>query len=282
MLIPSKHAGYAAGIRLYPGGKGSDAPAPDPRLVEAQIKSMGIQDDAIKQILSNAGDLMPLQKDQMQFGLDAARTAYGQSQQDREFALGQRGKLAGLTDSIVSEARGFNADDRRADLVGQVNADVTGAFNTARTSMARDMARSGVNPADGRYAGMSRQMASDEALAKVLGARKATDSARVEGMQLKSNAANILSGYPGMAAGLTGSGASYGGQGLNVVNAGLAGANSGYGSAAQIAGQMGTSATGMWNAQANYKTQQDRQDGSILGGLGALAGGAAKIIPFFL
>ena len=89
MLIPNKHSGYKAGIRLYPGGKGgSSAPPPDPALIAAQIKSMGIQDDAINAMLRNADEMLPMQKEQMQFGLDTSREAYKQSQADREWMLG--------------------------------------------------------------------------------------------------------------------------------------------------------------------------------------------------
>ena len=281
MLIPNKHSGYRlGGVRLYPGAKGSDAPAPDPRLVEAQIKSMGIQDDAIKSMLSNTDSLLPLQKEQMQFGLDAAKTAYGQSQDDRGFALQQRNKLTGLTDSIVADARGFDEEGRRSQLVGQANADVTSAFDSMRGGMARNLARNGVNPADGASVSMERQTGANEALAKVLGARKATDAAHLEGIQLKSNATNVLSGYPGMATGLTTTGATLGGQGLNVVNTAQGGMNSGFTSAGSMAGSMGSNAAKMWGAEAEYKTGQDRLGGSIIGTIGGIAGAASKVLPF--
>lgn len=44
------------GMRLY-GGKGSSAPPPDPRLIEAQIRSMGIQDDVIKRIMQQSEEI---------------------------------------------------------------------------------------------------------------------------------------------------------------------------------------------------------------------------------
>lgn len=73
------------------GSKSSNAPAPDPRLVEAQIRSMGIQDDVIKRVMQQSEEILPLQKEQLQFGLDSARTAYDQSQQDRTWILDRRG-----------------------------------------------------------------------------------------------------------------------------------------------------------------------------------------------
>ena len=65
------------------GSKSSSAPAPDPRLVEAQIRSMGIQDDVIQRVMQQSEEIMPLQREQMQFGLDASRKAFDQAQADR-------------------------------------------------------------------------------------------------------------------------------------------------------------------------------------------------------
>ena len=50
------------GMRLH-GGKGGSQQmqAPDPALVAAQIKSMGIQDDAIEKIMANNDMMQPIQ-----------------------------------------------------------------------------------------------------------------------------------------------------------------------------------------------------------------------------
>ena len=111
MIIYTKHSGYHAGIRLYPGGGkgGSSAPPPDPRLIAAQIKSMGIQDTAIQAMMENSASMAPLQKQQMQFGLDSAKTAYGQAQEDRTWALGRREDASGLQDTMVKEAQDYNS-----------------------------------------------------------------------------------------------------------------------------------------------------------------------------
>jgi len=240
------------------GAKSSSAPAPDPRLVDAQIHSMGVQDDAISRVLANTEQLAPLQRQQMQFGLDAARTAYDQGQEDRKYALDMRDKYTAAIDPLVNEARQFNQEDRRNTLMGEANADITQAFGSARGQQLRDLARVGVNPADGRYAGLHNQMDMNEALAKVLAGRKVSEAARAEGLQLKSNAANILSGFPSMASGLGATGASLGMSGLTAVNSGLSGLNAGFSAAGSMAGAMGSNATGMWNAEANYKNQQDQ------------------------
>ena len=76
---------------------------------------------------------------------------------------------------------------------------------------------------------------------------------------------------------------SYGATGLNLTNQGLAGMNSGFGAAGSLAGQMGQNASSMYGVQSRdyYADQGGDSFGSVLGGLGGLATGAAKIAPLF-
>jgi hypothetical protein len=256
------------------GGKGSDAPPPDPRLVAAQIKSMGIQDSAIERIMSNSEAMMPLQREQMQFGLDASRTAYGQSQEDRQWSLGRRGALAGLQDTLVSDAKSFNAEDRADQLSGQAQGDVNQAFSNARDQGARAMSRMGVNPSSGRAAAMSAQTSIAQAAALAGASQKARAGARAEGYALTDRATNALAGFPAMASANTGAGAGFGVAGLGVANQGLAGMNGGFQAGAGVAGNMGNNATSMFNAQGSYKNQQDQIAGNdpLLGAVGQVAG----------
>lgn len=262
----------------------SSAPAPDPRLVEAQIRSMGIQDQAVQQILANSDRLLPLQEEEMRFGIEAGRTAFAQSQSDREYALGRRAALSGLQDTLIGDARKFNEGQRGEALSAQARADVTAAMDRTRESTARQMARMGVNPASGRFASMQGQMDVAQAAATAGAANNARGAARQEGYALTDRAANALAGYPAMGMQATGAGAGFGMAGLTLANQGLAGMNSGYGTAANVAGQMGTSATGMWGAQANYRAAQDRNagEGGGMAGLGAVLGGVAKVAPLFM
>lgn len=236
----------------------SSTPAPDPRLVEAQIRSMGIQDGAIGKVLQNSDDLMPLQKQQMQFGLDTAHTAYDQSQEDRTWMLGKRDQLSGIQDTLASDAANFNLPERQNRMFDEANADVDSAFSNARDQGARGLSRMGVTPGSGKSMMMSNQMDMAQAAAKSSAAMKVRAAARAEGFALTDRANNALAGYPAMSAGATGAGAGYGASGLALANGGLAGMNSGYGTAAGMAGAMGSNATGMYGAEANYKLGQDR------------------------
>lgn len=276
-LLPARAFRPIGGRMTLEGGKGSSAPAPDPRLVEAQIRSMGIQDDAIARILKTAEEMAPIQREQMQFGLDAARTAFNDARDDRAFSVARRGVLSGLQDKLVSEATAFDTDARREELAGEASADVAQVFDGARGQLARNLARTGVNPASGAAATAMSRMATDEALAKVTGMNKARTGARIEGIQMTDRATNSLAGYPSMSMQATGAGAQYAASGINLANVTQAGLNSGATSAAQVAGQLGANATGMFGQQANYKNAQDRlalEDGGVMGMIGTLGGAA--------
>lgn len=276
------------------GKKSSDVPAPDPRLVEAQVRSMGIQDDAIGEILAlarrqteNAEELLPMQREAMQFSLDAARTGYAQSQEDRSWLLDRRGSLSGVQDALVREAREFNAPGREAQMVAQATADAGKALSDRRQARERELASMGVTPGSGRSAAAD---SVDEARLVAGAANAGRTQARAEGRMLTDRAVNALAGYPAMASGATGQGAAIGGSVVDLSGRGISGVNSIYApmvgaqqAAAGVAGQMGSNATGMYGAQANYKLAADKQagDASWLGDLGALAGGAAQAWKVF-
>ena len=267
------------GMRLY-GGKGQSAPAPDPRLIEAQIRSMGIQDDMIGRIVASAEAMQPLQEEQMRFGLDANRTAFEQSQADRQYALERRGQLTGLQDQMIGEARDFNAENRGAELAAQAGADVEQAFANQRQASGRAMARMGINPNSGRSSAMDAEMSMAQATAKAGIQGSARQAARAEGRALTDRASNALAGYPAMGMSTTGSGAQMAANGIGLVNSAAAGRTAGYGMAGGMAGQMGQNATNMYGTQSRdyYGQQGGDSFGSILGGLGGLATWASRFM----
>lgn len=258
------------------GSKSSNAPAPDPRLVEAQIRSMGIQDDVIKRVMQQSEEMLPLQKEQLQFGLDTARTAYDQSQQDRTWMLDRRGALTTMQDTLTQDARSFNTEDKANELAGKAMADVNQGFANAEGQQSRALARMGVNPSSGKALAIGNQTAIAKATALAAAGTGARDRARSEGYALTDRATNALAGYPAMGMQATQSGAGFGASGTTIANQGLAGMNSGYGAAGTMAGQLGSNATGMFGAQASYRNQQD-QIAASSNPMGALLGAGAQL-----
>ena len=265
------------GMRLHGGkGGGQQMQAPDPALVAAQIKSMGIQDSVIEQMLRTSNEMLPLQKQQLQFGLDSSRTAYEQSQQDREYALQKRGQYDRALQPLVNEAATFDEGSRADELYGKAAADIAQQAGSARDQMRRQQGRTGVNPSDGMAASMERQSSMDEALAKAMAGSRAREAAKIEGRGLKANLVNTLAGFPSQASGLSASGAGYGAAGINMANSSLTGMNSGYGSAAGVAGQMGSNAMNAYGTQANAylneKNMNQNANNAVWGALGNVAG----------
>ena len=255
--------------------KGSSAPAPDPRLTDAQIRSMDQQNSMLQRIVAQSDEMLPLQKEQLQFGLDSAKTAYEQSQADRGWMLTRRDQLSGVQDRIVQDAKDFNEGDRTGQLLNQADADVNESFGLARDQTMRGLQRRGVNLSSGKALMMAQGTGNAQALARATAANKVREAARAEGFALTDRANNALAGYPSMGMSATGAGAGFGSMGLGLTSSGLAGMNSGYGQAAGIAGSMGQNATGMFNAQAQYKLGSDRNDAAAAGGTMSAIGGLA-------
>jgi hypothetical protein len=262
------------GMRLHGGGKGgSSAPPPDPRLVEAQIKSLGIQDESIQEIMKTARSMAPIQQEQMQFGLDSSKKAYDQSQEDRSWMLGRRGILSGAQDTMAADAANFNTEAKQEELAGKATADVNSAFSSARDQSARSLARRGINPASGTAIATDNQMTLAQAGAEAGAANNARTAARTEGRALTDRVTNSLAGYPSMATGATGAGAGFGANGLSIANTGLSGMNAGSVAAGSMAGSTGANAAQMYGTMGNYKSGQDtvNKGDSPAATLGALA-----------
>ena len=274
----------AAGMTLEGGKGGGDVPAPDPALIAAQIKSMGIQDEALAAIMENARAMLPLQQEQMQFGLDSARTAYENAQADREYSLERRGKLTGQQDQLIQDARKFNSEAKQAELSAKAGADVSKAFSNVEAQQSRNLMRMGVNPNSGKFAATSNQNSIAKASALAGATNNARTAARQEGRSLTDRATNALAGYPAMGMQASGQGAQFGGLGLNYANQGAAGMNAGLQTGASVAGANSAGYGGIWNQQQGaYQADQASQEsmGSMLGGIGGLAMGAAQAYTGF-
>ena len=259
-------------------GKGGSAPAPDPRLTEAQLRSMNIQDEAIKGMVAQQGELVPLQKQLMQQAIDAANTAQAESASDRQWILSRRGALTGLQDKMVADASSFDTEARRSELAGQAITDVNAGFASARGQSARALASYGITPGSGRAMAVDGQLQTAEALASAGASTQARGQARQEGYSLTDRAQNALAGYPSMGMQATGATAGYGSAGLSLANQGSQGILAGYQGVGQMAGAMGQNATGMFGQQANYSLQAAGQAAgnaqAKMSAIGTVAGAA--------
>ena len=266
------------GSMTLEGGKGDSAPPPDPRLVAAQIKSMGIQDQALTQMMQINNQMAPLQREQLQFGLDSSRTAYAQSQADRAYALQRRGLQTQMQDRMVTEANEFNTAGRMNQMADEANADVDLAFSNVRGQSLRAMARRGINLSSGRAAALDQSLNIDQATAKANAANRVRAAARQEGYALTDRANNALAGYATQASSLSGAGAGYGANGLSLANSGLAGLNSGWGQVNQGAASLGQNAGSMYNTQLSAWQQGQNAKTEASGQMGGAALGAVVTV----
>ncbi|MEF9946788.1 MAG: hypothetical protein RR800_00345 [Comamonas sp.] len=264
------------GMRLEGGDGGT--PPPDPQLIDAQVRNLGIQGEMIQQIIANAKEMAPLQTEQTQFALDASKTAWQQSQQDRDYALERRGQLTNLQNQLVSDAEAFNTDAKAEELAGKASADVSQAFESARRTQSAEMSRMGVNPADGKFGASSDMMAAGEALATASGKNNARTQAREEGRRLTQVAAGVMAGYPGMGQQTTAATAQFGAASQAIANNGLAGLNGGLAQAGQMANQGASTAGNIWGQQAGAYGQAQASEGAATGQLVGAGLSAAAIM----
>ena len=269
-------------------GSKNSTPAPDPKLVEAQIRSLDKQNEAIDAMQALSQEMAPLQRAQLEQSM--AQTAQNMAQADvlqqwneadRDYLIGKRSQLDGMHTRMLQDANNYSEEDRRRQLAAQSDSDVAQAFHVARDTNTRAAQRMGVNPNDGRMAAQGAQLAASEALARVQGRKIAGDTARTEGRQLVDRAANALAGFPAMSTGTVGTGTGVLGAGVGAMGAGVSAFQQGmsglyqpYRDVAGAAGQMGSNATSAYNSQVNaYQAGQQSGDG-----FGMLLGLAGKAI----
>jgi hypothetical protein len=257
------------------------ATPPDPALAEAQIKSLNSQAHLGERAMANAEAMAPTQMAQMQFGLDAARTGYEQTQADREYALGRRGQYDTAVEGVLKESDKFDEAVRRQELMAQAKADISTQFSGAQDQMTRGLNRAGVAPGSGKALLMQQSGELAEAAAKSRAGLMVTEAAKKEGLQLRGSNVEMLKGAPAAAASLTPAAANLGVMGLDTANTALTGMNQGFGEAGRQVGAAGQMAGDMWSNQNRIYTAaeaaNDKSRSEMYGAATGLAlGGAYK------
>lgn len=184
-----------------------------------------------------------------------------------------------LEDRFIADMLASQGEAGQAAAAGRATADVAQQFGLARQQIARQLTRSGVNPASGRAIGLQARMASDEALAKVTGANKAREQAKGLGLAKLSDAINMGRGVATgqsnaaqLALSAGNSGAGLGQQGVaNVQGLG----NQYMGAQGQIAGMWGNAGQlglSNYNARLNAWNANEQAAAAQSAGMGTAAG----------
>lgn len=235
------------------GSKGPEYPAPDPALIQAQIRSMGIQDDMMTRMISISEEMLPIQKEQIKAGLAAAQmqsSAMSAAAAASSAPLMQQAVTADKLANKAIELQDYQQEQMRRNderwwdvgvkhedsLIEAVNeqasqkykdrqlglttGDVRQGFSNARAEMNRGAARMGLDPSSGAFGVGSARMATEQALAE--------SSARNK-MRLaldQTDMANKFQLYGGLK-GMSGLGQTSAGLATGAINAGTGAVNAG-------------------------------------------------------
>jgi hypothetical protein len=255
------------------------APAPDPALQQAQIDSLTAQGELGRRQLNMTERMAPIQMDQMQFGLDASKTAYEQTQADRQYALGKRDQYDKAVEGVLAEGDKFDEATRRQELMQQAKADISMQFSGAQDQLQRGLNRAGVMPGSGKALLMQQAGELAEASAKSRAGLMVSEAAKKEGLQLKGQNAAMLAGAPAAAASLTPTGANLGVMGLDAANTGAGGMSQGFTDAASAVGAYGKSAGDMYSSQSKLyndaQSYNNKLGNEVIGTAAGAAGSAA-------
>ncbi len=194
----------------------------------------------------------------MQFGLDASRKAYEQTQADRQYALDKRGQYDQAVGAVMSESAKFDEATRRQELMQDAKADISREFSAAQEQQsARPVERAENMPGSGRACSAGQQAELAEAAAKSRAGLMVSEAAKKEGLQLRGSNVAMLAGYPAQAASLTPTGANLGVMGLDIANTAGAGMNEMFTGAGKAAADYGKTAADMWSGQNKLYTDSE-------------------------
>ena len=250
--------------------------APDPRLVEANVRALERQGSQADRLLDIAEYNLPYQRQQMEQAIAASKTAEARAAEQYALARPMQERLRGLQLGMVQEAQQFNVPQRAAELRGLAQADIAQATAQAFEQAGRSAGRMGLG-AD-RMAGSIADRALQLAQMQVGAAAGTRQQALTEQRGLMDRATNALAGYPAQVTGATSAGAGYGTMGLGLTNTGAAGQQAGFGAAGSMYGQQAAGLNQAYGTQANAYLQGQNIQGEFWGslmGAGARLGSAA-------
>lgn len=249
--------------------------APDPRLVEANVRALERQGLQADRLLGIAEYNLPIQRQQMEQAIAASKTAEERAAEQYALARPMQERLRGLQLGMVQEAQQFNVGQRAAELRGLAQADIAQATAQAFEQAGRSAGRMGLG-AD-RMAGSIADRALQLAQMQVGAAAGTRQQALTEQRGLMDRATNALAGYPAQVTGATSAGAGYGTMGLGLANTGMGGQQAGFGAAGTMYGQTASGYNQAYGTQANAYLQGQAQEGQFWGsllGAGATLGAA--------
>ncbi len=270
---------------------GSDAPQPDPAIGQAAQANSALSKEALdfqKQVYE--------ENKPRQAQIDAVSNQVVQKQlelQDKAAAQADdynsymKATFRPVEQGLVNDAQNFDTEAKREELAGRAGADVEQAAAASGAATARDLARYGINPADGAYADAAAGSSLNKTAMKVGAMNKARTDARAEGRAFKFDVAGLGRNLPG--AGATSTGLAINAGNSAVSDAGAPAANAradagtmqqGYGTAITGNNSAGNLYSNIFSGQLSAYNADQAASAGMSSGLGRLAGqlGSAYII----
>lgn len=251
---------------------GGDAPAPDPAIGQAALKTA----DLGQQWLDFTKDAFTVSQ-QRQTEIDDLAKQVTQTQLANSQADRQRYEqvFQPLENKFVDEANNYASPERQDQAAATARANVQSAAEIERGSNARRMAAVGVNPASGRYAGIDRAVGLGTALASVGAQNQARQDVRDKATALQEDAINIGRGLPtqsssesAMALGATDNANAQYLQSLGIMNTGYSGNINATGNSANILQNQYNSQLQAWQTQQDIAAKNASGIGGFLGTVG--------------
>ena len=201
-----------------------------------------------------------------------------QMAQARDYYNYQKDTYRPLERGLVADAQRFNTDAYRNDLAAKAAADTGVAFGQNQAMNRRAMAAMGANPNSGRFAGMQQASGLAQAATRANAMTGARTQADQMGYARKLDAAGLGRGLAGASSAAYGGATNAGSQaGLNAQSAG----QNYMGNMAIGAGTIGSGQqmqiSGLSNVLNNQTSAYVNTQGSMLGDIGGIMGGAAAM-----
>lgn len=267
------------------GGKGGggSAPAPDPNIGVAALKNAELGEDWLKFAEEQfaVGNIRQEEMDEL------TKTVIDQQLATQEQQAGwatedrarYKEKFQPLEDAYADEAKNYATPEKQAQAAAEAKTDVQKAAATQTAVQQRNMASMGINPASGRFAGVTRADTTNTALAAAGAQNNARTMVRDKGLALKADAINMGKGLPSQAATAAGIGLNAGNSAVG--NQGAANANfyqnnqtmeRGFGGAMQGYSNQGNILSNLYGKQVDAWSAQQQAAGASAAGTGQMVG----------
>lgn len=209
------------------GGKGSSAPAPDPRMGEAANRQIELSERQWEEYIKEGGDRDWL-RSTVERSIDGSEKAAAKAGELSDYQLEQmkandeRYKSVAIPfeDKLLEDVNRFDSSEYKQGLVDKAVADVGIAADNSQAQQVRAMDRRGVNPNSGNFAALQTATGNQKALAQASTANATRQSADQVGLATKMQLYGGMKGLAGLGNTNAGLATSAMGLGLNANNSG--------------------------------------------------------------